>query len=252
MSLQSILKEIESVKKLAMTNLDEVSPRARTYKKGKVDAAKRKLENLYVDYKKEMINRCVFILVTGENTGEFVKIAEKEAGCFAVHGKQFFKDIASQVDGQLYVNKNTNSALFDVVNNILEDKMQALDIISYPRLMFKKEYLKTLQNERDLVELLQRAVADSVGNEVVGMEAVERVAQKAVNSNYKKALVPIIIHSKDESFITSLSGGLRNLNPKVVRVAAGKTKSDVNASIKVEEISTESVGDALKKIAKNA
>jgi len=160
--------------------------------------------------------------------------------------------IAEKIDNQLYLNKNTNSALFDVANNILQDKMQALDIVSYPRLMFKKEYLKTLQSKQDLIDLLQRAVADSIGNEVVGMEAVERVAQKAVNNNYKKALVPIVIHSKDESFITNLSGGLRNLNPKVVRVAAGPTKTDINALIKVKEVSTESVGDALKKIAKNA
>lgn len=252
MSLEKILTKIESVKALAMTDLNTVDPRALPYKKGKVDAAKRKLEDLYVDYKKEMMNRCIFILVTGKDSGEFVKIANEEAGCFETHGKQFFKEVADQIDPQLYLKKNSNSSLFDVVNNIMEDKMKALDIISYPRIMFSAKYSKTLQSQQDLIDLLQRAIADSIGNEVVGMDALERIAKVAVNEGYKKALVPVIIHSKDENFIMELSKSLRNINPKVVRVAAGRTLTDVNALLTIDEVSTEEVGKALKTIADKA
>jgi hypothetical protein len=252
MSLGDILEKINAVKETAEFDLDTVSARARVYKKGQVESAKAKLETLYIEYKNEILKRAVFIMVTGELSEKFAGIAEEEWNCFSVDGKIFYKDIVDQLNPDLYQNKNVNAPIFDVVNNVLETKMKHLDVTSYTPIYFNAKYSRGIKTKQEMVEVVKEAVNDNCGGEVIAVDALERVAQKAVNANYSKGLVPILIHSRDENFIVDICDSIRIINPRVIRIAAGTTENDINALTELKEVNAEQVGKALKKIAENA
>lgn len=252
MSLEKILSQINLEKEVALMDLDTISAKALPYKKGQVEAAKAKLEGLYIDYKNELLKRAIFILVTGPDNATFANVAESEYKCFSLDGKTLFKEIVSEISPEVYEGKTMNAPIFDIVSNVLEDKMKRLDIMSYNSLIFDTRYQRVVKNKGEMVDLVGQAIAGIIGAEVIGLDALERITLKAVNSNYKSGIVPILLHSDDEGFIVGISESLRKLNPRVVRVAAGKTKNDINALITLEESSETQVGKALKEIAENA
>jgi hypothetical protein len=252
MSLGDILKNINVEKETAEIDLDKVSARARVYKKGQVDSAKARLESLYIEYKNEVLKRAIFIMVTGEQSEDFAGIAEDEYKCFKVDGKIFYKEIVDQLSPDLYLNKNLNAPILDVVGNVLETKMKSLDVTSYPSLAFNTKYAKVIKTKTEMVDTIKDVINDGVGGEIVGLDALERVAKEAVNKNYDKGLVPILIYSKDENFITGICDHIRLINPRIARIAAGNTESNINALATLEEVNAEQVGKALKTIAENA
>lgn len=252
MSLSTILEEINQQKEIAQQDLNVVNPRALTYKKGQVNSAKQKLENLYVDYKNELLKNAVFILVTGDQSENFTSIAEEKFKCFSADGKAMFKEIVEKISPELYKNKKINSFTFEVIGNILEDKMKTLDINAYNQLIFDTKYSRVIKDKGEMLDTVTTAVVDIVGSEVVGLDALERITEKAVNKNYKSKIVPILIQSPDENFIVSITEGLKRLNPRVIKVLAGKTETDLKAKISLEEVDEKNVEETLKTIASNA
>ena len=252
MNLKDILKEIEDTKTVANQDLSQVDPRARTYKTGQVNSAKTKLEQLYINYKNVMLDNAIFILVTGAESGSFAKIAKSEFKCFEQDGKLFYKDIVKELNPQLYRGKNMSSSVFDVIGNVVEDKMIELDVIGYNAITFSSKYARTVNSESEMVELVQQTVNDTIGSEVIGLDVLERISKLGVNSGYKSKLVPIVLHSEDESFIDGISSNLSNLNGRVVKIAAGDVKLKLDTLVSLKKISEDTVGKALKKIAANA
>lgn len=253
MSLATVLKEIDETKKIAETDLNTVSPRAYPYKKGQVDSAKNRLESLYINYKHELLARTVFILTTGSESELFAELAERDFKCFKFDAKTLFKEIADEIDPSFYMKKKVNASTFDVIGNILEDKLKRLDIISYNTLMFESKYERIINSKNEFVDLIANAISDIVGPEVIGLDALERISREAVNQRYQSKMVPILIHSKDEEFISKLSNPLKTLSSRVTRVAAGETTSNnLNPLVSITEIDEEKVGNALKEIAANA
>lgn len=251
--LEQILNQINEQKKIAEIDLSEVSPRAYPYKKGQVDSAKNKLEGLYIDYKNEILNRAVFILVTGDKAENFASIAKEDYGCFSIKGETLASEIVEDISPQLYQGKTVNASIFDVVDSVLEKKMKALDVLSYNSLMFNVKYQRVVKNKNEMISVVRDAVNDIVGGEVVALDALERATKEAVNKNYKSKIVPILIYSEDFKLTQTLSRDIVKINPRIVRVLAGESEvTNLNAIAELTDIDSEVVGEALKKIAANA
>jgi len=253
MSFKEILTKINEEKKIAETDLNTISPRAYPYKKGQVDRAKENLESLYVDYKNQVLKNAVFILVTGSHSDEFADIAQDKFECFNIDAKSFYQEIVDQLSPELYKDKNLNSSVFDIAGNVLEDKMKNLDVVSYNSLTFSSKYSKFVKTKAEMVDILKDAINDSVGGEVVGLDALEKVSKEAVNKEYKSRVVPILLRSKDENFLLNIATSIRTINPRVVMVVAGETNNNnINPLSSISEVNETSVGDVLKEIAANA
>jgi hypothetical protein len=252
MSLSTILEKINEQKVIAEQDLNAVNPLVLSYKKGQVNSAKTKLEDLYVDYKNELLKNSVFILVTGDQSAEFASVAEEKFKCFSVDAKSMFKDILKQLSPDLYKNKKINASVFGVLGNLLEDRMKHLDVGSYNQLLFNTKYSKIVKNEEEMLNVIADSVCDIIGSEVVGLEALEQVTKKAVNKNYKSRIVPIILYDNDENFVSFISEGLRKINPRVIKVGAGELKTELKTKIKLEEVNEKTIEEALKTIAAQA
>lgn len=252
MSLENVLKKIEEEKVVAETDLNTVDPRVYPYKKGQVDRARENLEELYIEYKNELLKNALFILVTGDKSDQFSQIAEEKFNCFSVDGEGFYREIVDVLSPDLYFQKNLNASVFDIVSNVLEDKVKNLDIVSYNSLLFNSKYSKFVNSKSEMVDIVKNAINDNIGSEIIGYDALERVTRDAVNKGYKSRIVPIIIHSKDEDFISELSGNLKKLNSRIRVVSAGDVKNKNRSLLTVEEVNEENIGNALKEIATNA
>lgn len=241
MSLETILEKINKETTTASKNIDELDPRVRTYAAGKIRAAKDRLEGLYIDYKSELLNRAVFILVSGEGSGDFAEIA-KEFNCFTLNAETLSKEVVDKVSSQLYINKKINSNTFEVVNNILEDRIKKLDVVSYPSITFSQKYSRVVKNEQEMVDVVKRAINDTVGGEIVGVDALDRVSKEAIEKNYKSRLVPILLHSNDAGYIGQLANDFNHIKYRTANINTNE----------LDGIDSDTVGKTLKQIASNA
>ncbi len=252
MSFETILEKIDAEQAVANQSLNNVNIRALPYKKGQINAAKENLEKLYFDYKEEVKKNSIFILVTGSESDHFADIAQEKFKCFKFDAKTFYKDILKEINPYLYQDKKINSSIFEVIGNVLEDKMKSFDVASYPQLMFDAKYSRVVRNKDEMLDVMADAINDIVGGEIVGLDALERVSKDGIEKKYKSRIVPILLYSADERFVSNLSKDLTKINSKVAVLTAGNVETDVTSFVTLEAIDEENVGNALKKIANNA
>lgn len=251
MSLKEILSKVEACRDVINQDLSEVDLRARTYKTGQINSAKSRLEGLENDYKNELQRNSVTILVTGKRSEAFAKIAEEKFNCFTINGKSFYQDAVDKLSTQLYLNKSIGSSVFDVLGNIIEERMRELDINEYNSLIFEAKYSRVIKDKEEMLDIATLAVNDTIGPEIVGLDALDKISKKAIEAGYGSRTVPVVIFSEDESFIDKIGFATSKLSPRMVTVSAGAVKT-AESFITLKTVSEDSVGKALKQIASNA
>jgi len=256
-SLESLVKTI-SEKKALIGSKKEVmeldNPHVVRTRLGHINRAQEDLKDLYREYRSELQSRAAFILVIGSKAGEFAAEAETGFGCFSLDADTFYKDILEQVPAQLYTNRASTPGLFDHFAARFESRALDIEIIGYQPLFFDTKYNKMLTGKEDALALIKEAFNDRVGSEVVGLDAIDRVASRAVNENFSGSTVPIVLFSQDESLIGDLSKNLTKLTGNVFVVTAG-TKVNKNLKDKsvfsMKTVTTENVEKSLMKIKEN-
>ena len=257
-SLKSLVETIERNKVLASSNPGE-DPRNFAAKKGKIQRAKLDLEELYMEYRKEVQDRALFIIVTGTQAEKFAKIAEEEFYCYQMDSDSFYEDLVSEVHERLYTNQTASPALFDILGSTFERRALDIGIIGYPALIFESKYKKALKGKEDLLLLAKKAFNEKVGPEILGLDAVEKISKIAINSEDedKKVLkkFPIVMVTKDESLVKDLAKGLKFVSGSVFIVTAGTVKDKGikdNSITNLKSTTTNTVEKSLVKINENS
>lgn len=245
MSLQTVLEKIKTLKPLAEEDVDSGEPNTLSARRGRKRNAQESLKRLTEEYTIELMRTAAFFVVTGSARDEFVKNAVDSFRCLTSNPEEFYRDLASRIPETLYSGKESVANLFDVVSRHLEDKAGELGIIGYPMLRFKSEYRRAISGKEDFVQLLKRAVNDQVGAEIVGIQAVRSVVQKAIETGHKEKITPIVL-SCDETLAQDLSNALDRLTPHVFTVVAGEGQAINEGSTVVAEVNEKSVGKTLK------
>ena len=256
-SLELLIKSI-SEKKTLVESKKEVMELDNPYvvrtKLGKINRAKEDLKELYREYRTELQSRTTFILVVGSQADKFAELAEAEFGCFVLDADTFYKDILSQVPAQLYTNKASTPGLFDHFAARFETRALDIEIIGYQPLYFESKYKRILNGEEDALALIKEAFNEKIGSEVVGLDAVDRVAEKAVNEGFAGSTVPIVLFSKDEKLVDDLAKNLTKLSGNVFVITTG---TKVGKELKTKSLSylktvdSEGVEKSLTKIREN-
>ncbi len=256
-NLESLVDTIEKKRALVAQEKDLVNitlPEVVRQKLGHIKRAKEDLKQLFMDYRKEIQYRTAFILVVGNKSEKFSKLAEEEFGCFISDAEILYKDIGKQIPTPLYLNKSSSPALFDHFAIKFEDRALEIDIVGYRHLTFESKYKKMLKSEEDMVNLMKLAFNDKIGSEVVGYDAIDRISEKAVGESYVGKTVPIILYSPDDILMADLAKNLKKITGNVFLVSTG-TKIDAklkNASIAVVKSATKkSIETVLTKVKEN-
>lgn len=244
MSLQQILEKIKSVQPFANENVDEGPIETLAGRRARQRQAKEELKSLTESYRQELLKSAVFILVTGPERDNFVKIANEELKFFSADPDAFYMDLVNRISPQLYAGKPSNSNLLDVLTRHLEDKAMEVGILGYPMVTFKQEYRRMINDREDFLDLVKEIINGQVGSEVAGVQAAKLILNDAIKAGHSANTTPILMSVEDESEAATLSVGLRRLSGKVVTVSATEANSKSVAQ-KMKEVRAQLYGKTL-------
>jgi len=230
MSLSKVIEQIKAAKVFAEEDVNSGPAETLNGRRGRKNQAIEQLKLLKNQYKTELTETAVFIVVTGEKRAAFATAAVENFKCFTANPNEVYEDLASRIPPALYQGKESVAGLFDVLGRHLEDKAQELGIIGYPQMIFRQSYRATLKSKEDLVDLVRTAINDQVGPEIVGIQTVNSLLDAAIKEGHGARVTPIVLSTDNESLALSLEKSLGRLKPKgVYMVVAGKGSKALKA-----------------------
>lgn len=249
------LKELgDSIKKAqAVSKMDPgTDVNVRRVRLGNIMQAKEQLRLLSQEYRQALIARSTFIIVTGSLASKFSELAEAEFSCFSANAEDFYTEMTAKVPAVLYQNVASSQNLFEHISAAIEERARKLDIVSYPALIFESRFKKNLKSKEEMLALAKIAINDKVGSEIVGIDALDKISQKVIDSELSGKTIPVILIAEDISIVEELARGLkRSLSRNTFVVSTG---SKVDQKIKdisltsLKTINSESVEKSLIKI----
>jgi hypothetical protein len=215
MDLKVLVKEVKALKVLASQD-PGAHPQTHAVKLGKIRRAKEDLKERFNSYKNEVSRRIVFILVSGPGAEAFRDIATNEDfGCFSADPEGIYKDVVKNINPRLYENHPFSPDVLNTVSNYFQDVADEIGLMSYPMMVFKNSYAKTIKSKDDLIQSVKRAVNEDVGSEVVGHYIIQKVTEQALSENFAGKIVPVVVYSADEDLISDLNKNLRRISRNV-------------------------------------
>lgn len=252
MKFEQIVKEIEKQTAYASDTLEDATPQTLAGRKGRKEMAKNRLEDLFLDYRKEMRSRILAILVVGNGTDEFENIVNStDAKMNSLEGEALYSTIASKLDQRLIQKGENASYVLDIASRHLEDIAVEIGIASYDQMVYKSKYQGRIQSTEEAQGLIRQAVKEQVGSSMNSLYILDVASRVAFSEQFGGKLFPVMIKVRSEENLQDLHSSLSSLGNKVMIVA---TDDSVNAqdSIKVDELTEESVLKALKKVKQKA
>lgn len=225
MSLESLLKDIKVNKVLAEENLEGTPITTLGAKRGRKSRAIESLKNLKDAYKNELMRTAAFVVVVGPLKDEFVK----STGALTVDPESFYKDLARRVSKSVNFSKESIANSFNILSRHLEDVATDLGLVSYPQIVFKQKYQKTVKTEAEFLELVKTIINDQVGAHIVGVHAVASIVDQAIAEGHTKPMTPILLNTSDEKLALHLESALKELTSRVFLVVVGEP-SEVSTS----------------------
>ena len=249
------LKELgENIKKAQIIASSDpgTDVHARRMRLGNIMQAKEELKHLSRAYQKELITRAAFAIVTGPQAEKFAKTSEEEFSCFAVNVEDFYNEVTAKVPALLYNNVSSSQNLFEHISAGFEEKAAILDIVSYPALIFEGKFKKMLKNKEDMLQLAKSAINDKIGSEVVGLDALNKITPKVIESGLSGKTIPVILYTTDTSIVEELAKGIkRSLSRNTFIISTGnkieKKLKDMSLD-SIKSITSETIEKSLLKI----
>lgn len=252
-SIQDVMEEINKTKAIA-----EMDPgtnvQTRRVRMGKIKQAKSKLEELYMEYRKEVRNNSIFIVASGTEAQGFADSAKKDFDCFTLQADSFYENLLDQVPDKLYLNKPASRNMFEHLSARLEDRAREIDIIGYNGIYFEGKYKRNLKTKEDALQITKEAINKKVGAEIVGLDAIERISIESVNKGFQGTTVPIVLYTNDEKLTQDLLKDLKRLTKNVFFVKSGDIKEKSLTALAINDINKatkENVKETLLKIKSN-
>jgi hypothetical protein len=253
--LELLIKDIQTKNTIATSDPGS-DPNSRRTRLGQISRAKEDVAEMTSQYREELSRRAAFILVTGKQADLYSQLASGDLfGCFSVNPESFYEDLVNKIPERLYLNQPSSPSLFDHLGVHFEDRALEIGVLGYPALLFEAKYKKTLKSKEDMLNLTKRAFNDKVGGEVVAVDAIARITDKAVALEFSSKVCPIVLATNDVELVKELEQGIkRTLTDRVFVVATG-TKIDKSISSiafdKIKTVDEKSVEENLLKIRKH-
>lgn len=257
MSLDTILKEMKTLKVFAEEDPDSGPAETMVGRRGRKQQAIQRLVDLKTEYSIDLRNSVVFIIAAGPKRAEFEQIAIGEKiGLFSSDPETFYTDLANRIHPSLYTKNASSSNLFDILGRHLEDKM--LEMLGptgeYNQLIFKEKYIGHVNTPQEFSQVIKTAINEQIGSEVVGLQALSSILDKAIANGHKGLTTPIVLPTGDEKLAIQLASDLGRITQRVFLVNTGKVSKElrsVEEAINLKEVTEDSVKATLDTIIKS-
>lgn len=215
-------------------------------KSGQLSQAKLRLEQARQQYVDELRSGALLMVAVSEDSEKLNKFNElsNSYGCFTADAEILYKEVLKNIPGRLVEGQTTTGILFDHVNNFLEDRAREIGISSFVPVTFHSKYKRTLKSKEDALEVIKRAINDSVGGEFVVIDTISRLLPLAIEAEWDNKTFPIVLTTKDSVLASELVGDAKTrLGMPAFVVSIGD--EELSNSVNVKEVSETSVKDAL-------
>lgn len=234
MSLQTTVQKLKELKPFIEENVEEGPVETLNGRRGRKNQAIEQTENLKRQYLSELLDSAIFIVVVGNKRDEFEKLATGEGvNLFSTDPETFYRDLAGRMHPSLFNGNSSQTDLFDILGRHLEDKMIELGLRAYNQMVFRDTYVQPIKNAEQFVQLLKTAINDQIGAEIVAVQAVNSIANKAIDAAYVSSVTPIVLSTKDEKLALNLIRDLPQKRPAFLIVAG-----DLSETIKGADLPT--------------
>ncbi len=254
MNLVDILTEIEANKPAASMEITPEPFSTLSGRQGMKRAAYERIRQLRAEYSESLRKSSMFIVVIGSARNQFAQIASSdEYDCFNVDADAFAKNLISKIDKNLFSKERTRF-LFGIMQNCLYDRAIELGIREHNPVYFKEEYSAYVKTPEEFLPIVRSAINDQMGPEIIGIDAIERIVDTAIEKKHAAQVTPIIVNCSDESSAQKLVEGLKRLTNMVFSVTAGKVSKNANVptvSFSLKNVTPEGVGNTLAAIRSN-
>lgn len=223
-SLKDIMEEIVTTKALAESQPTSDNPSKRRVEKGNIEQAKEKLDDLYLSYRKAVLNDSVFMIVVGSTANKFAESASDKYNTYSYKGDTLFSELADEVPPVLYQNKECSRAVFDHVLNSFEKLALEWRVKSYKPVIFSQKYKKKIKEKEDLIKILKDAFHEHTGTEVVAYDAVHRTSGEAIKTGFDGKVIPIVIYTKDLKFAKQMAKDFQHVTHNIFLIKSGSFK----------------------------
>jgi hypothetical protein len=256
MSLESVLKEIQTQKPFSEEDVDSGPSETLNGRRGRKNNAIEMLKTLKAQYRLDLLKSAVFILTVGSQRKEFEDIATGEKfNLFSSDPEEFYNDLAGRVPASLYLGKEGAQNVFDVLGRHLEDKMTELDSLGYNQLIFKEKYIRALTNASQFTSIVKEVINDQMGTEIVGIQAIQSIMNKAIERGHASKTTSVVLSVGDEKLAMDLLRDLGERGNRIVLVIAGKSPKSLNgytndivSVLRIKEATEETVKQTLDQI----
>jgi hypothetical protein len=199
-------------------------------------------------YKRELMRSAMFLVVVGDGRLALEEIATNgKFGLFGSDPEEFYNDLASRIPPVVYQGKESVSNIFDILGRHLEDKMREIGTTEYNQLTFKEAYVGTTTSQAEFTKLVKTAVNEQLGAEVVGIQAVNSILDRAIEKGHATKTTPIILGTDDLKLAGDLMRDLSRLTSKVFLIQAGAVNGTVAVSKEDSVLTVEEVNQATVK-----
>lgn len=245
MTFEKLVEEIKENKIFADEEITGDFPKTYLSRLGRKEAAKNRLNELYLLYKNELKGRFLSVLVTGSKAEEFTKIAVDTGNMVEANADSLYIDLTNRINPVYYSGTESSASIVENLSRHLFDKARELDVSEYNELFYKSKYAKHISSKEQMLAFTKELINAEVGSELAAADVLEQVTQKAFKSFFGGKVLPVVVLLKDSSLKDEMANGLKILG-KVFTVNAEGTEK--NADFNLEKTDQKSVISVLKQI----
>lgn len=200
----------------------------------------------------ELLSKSIFIGVDGDESDKFIDIASKEYGCFNFSDSEFFEELTSTVNSVYFKNAHASSALYDIINNRLDDICQDIGVAQFPLFDMREKDRVLLNSKEDLIKAVSKVFYEQLGGEIVGAFFLYKTSRKLLDlEDFAGKSVPLVFTSENT---IALNKGLKNISRNAFLVRASSKAEKFEGSefyiANLKEVSQDKVEETLLNIKK--
>ena len=137
MTFEKLVEEIKENKVFADEEITGDFPKTYLSRLGRKEAAKNRLNELYLLYKNELKGRFLSVLVTGSKAEEFTKIAVDTGNMVEASADSLYVDLTNRINPVYYSGTESSASIVENLSRHLFDKARELDVSEYNELFYK-------------------------------------------------------------------------------------------------------------------
>lgn len=205
MTLENLLKEIETMKVLANQDPANFNPRSRPGLEMQVRQSKDTLASLKEQYSKELLDNSIGIFVSGtsESVQKFSVVAEKEGNTLTLDANELYEKLANEIEPSIGNSREftSNQAMFLLGSLKGISKELGVTEMQAPKL----HEIRVVRTHQDLVSYVRTVLREAAGDELNKLYLSNALTKKALKICYSGSVVPVVIVNAQQDEVNPLS-----------------------------------------------